>query len=50
MHRNYGLCQINLFEVAMRRLEKVAPPLHTGYFNILHRTYTGDKEKTSENQ
>ena len=50
MHRNYGLCQINLFEVAMPRLEIVAPFLHTGYFNILHRSDTEDKEKTSENQ
>lgn len=42
--------EINLFEVAMQRLEIVAPFLHTGYFNILHRTDTEDKEKTSENQ
>lgn len=42
--------EMNLFEVAMRRLGFVAPFLHTGYFNILHRTDTEDKEKTSENQ
>ena len=31
-------------------VEKIGPFMDTSYFNILHRTDTEDKEKTSENQ
>ena len=50
MHRNFGLGQIESFEVAKQGTILIATFLHTRSFNILRRLEIGTKRKTSENQ